>query len=147
MARNLNASAGDRTTPRVLQGKLGPVSIVAAVHAATLVAVLALFYLIIFFAAVQVVPLTMGFVKSGTGVTLDMPMETVISVWIVPALFLVALLFVLVLLTMRAIWRLRVGVITRVSRWAFGEDDGRPTPLPAGPTPARNRKTSSSKAA
>jgi hypothetical protein len=147
MARNLNATARDRTIPRVLRGKVGPVAVVAAVHAATLVAVLALFYVIAFFAAVQVVPLTMGFVKSGTGVTLDMPMETVISVWIVPALFLVSLLFVLVLITMRAIWRLRVVVVTRVSRWAFGEDDAQATPLPAGPTPARNRKTSSSTAA
>jgi hypothetical protein len=146
MARNLNATVGERPTPRVLRGKLGPVTVVAAVHAATMVAVLALFYVIAFFTAVQVVPLTMGFVKSGTGVTLDMPMETVISVWIVPALFLVALLFVLVLLTMRAIWRLRVVVVTRVSRWAFGEDD-RSRSLPAGPANARNRKTSSSKAA
>jgi hypothetical protein len=146
MARNQNATAGERPAPRVLRGKLGPVTVVAAVHAATMVAVLALFYVIAFFTSVQVVPLTMGFVKSGTGVTLDMPMETVISVWIVPALFLVALLFVLMVLTMRAIWRLRVVVVTRVSLWAFGEDD-RSTSLPAGPTRTRNRKTSSSTAA
>jgi len=147
MARKVSATADNRTVPRVLRGKLGPVSIVAAVQAASLVTVLALYYVIAFFAAVQVVPLTMGFVKSGTGVTLDMPMETVISLWIVPALFLVALIFVVVLITMRAIWRLRTRVTTRVARWAFGEESGEPTSRPVGRPHVRTGKTSSSKAA
>ena len=147
MARKVSATADDRNVPRVLRGKLGPVSIVAAVQAASLVTVLALYYVIAFFAAVQVVPLTMGFVKSGTGVTLDMPMETVISLWIVPALFLVALILVVVLITMRAIWRLRTRVTTRVARWAFGEESGEPTSRPVGRPHVRTGKTSSSKAA
>lgn len=120
MTNNTSAIDKSQSTARGLRGKLAPVSIVIATKAVTMVALLVVFYVIAFFAAVKVVPMTMNIIKAGTGVTLDMPIETVVSFWVVPALFLVALVFVLVLVTMRAVWRLRSRVVIAVSRWAFG---------------------------
>ena len=124
MAKSTSVMNDHPMKPRALRGKVVPISIVIATKASTLVAVLVAYYVLAFFAAVQVVPLTMGFVKSGSGVTLDMPLETVLSVWIVPALFLVALVFVLLLVMMRSLWRMRVRVVVSVALWALGEEDG-----------------------
>ncbi|MCI4659588.1 hypothetical protein [Cryobacterium zhongshanensis] len=135
---------------RGLFARMTPVSLLLATKTVTLVLVLAGYYVLAFFAAVRVVPMTMGFVKSGTGVTLDMPLETVLSVWIVPALFLVALIFVLVLIAMRALWRLRARVVAGVAHWARGrEADMGMTVRPPHTSPlgAKNiRKTSTSAA-
>lgn len=120
MPKNANSRNNSSTKPRFLRGKTGPVSLVLATKAVTLAAVLGLYYVIVLFSAVQVVPLVMGFVKSGTGVTLDMPIETVLSVWVVPALFLVALVYALVIVTIRSLWRLRKRTINRVALWALG---------------------------
>jgi hypothetical protein len=151
MANNLSATTNSPTKTRGLRGKAAPIGIVLATKAFTLVALLAVYYVIAFFTAVRVVPMVMGFVKSGTGVTLDMPVETVLSVWIVPALFLVALVFVLVLVAMRAIWRLRARVIIAVSRWALGEETdeetGTAVTAPLRTKRSRNQKTTSTKAA
>jgi len=126
MTKSLNVGTDALTTSgkkrRTLKGTVAPIAIVTMVKTLTLAAVAASYYVLAFFASVQVVPLTMGFVKAGTGVTLDMPLETVLSVWVVPALFLVALVFVLVLVVMRALWRLRTRVVAAVSLWALGEE-------------------------
>lgn len=122
MGKNKIAAEHRPAKTLAARGKAAPVLIVVATKAFTLLAMLVVYYLIAFFAAIRVVPLTMGFVKSGSGVTLDMPIETVLSVWIVPALFLVALVFALVLVTMRTLWRLRTRAVQAVSRWAFGEE-------------------------
>ena len=111
-----------QTGTHTLLAKIAPVSVVVVVKALTLVVVLAGYYVLAFFSAVQVVPLIMNFVKSGTGVTLDMPLETVLSFWIVPALFLVALFFVLLLVTMRALWRFRARLVDGVTHWARGRE-------------------------
>lgn len=147
MPRNVGGTGNRSITARMLRGKAGPISIVLVTKTVTMVALLAVYYVIAFFAAIRVVPLVMGFVKSGTGVTLDMPVETVLSAWIVPALFLVALVFILVLVTMRALWRLRSRAVAAVSRWALGEET-RPTAVtPNSAKSARNRKNISAKAA
>lgn len=117
------ASSGTNRHPRAwLKGKVAPTSIMLLWQTVGLIAVGFLYYVIAFFFAVQVVPLTMGFVKAGTGVTLDMPLETVLSAWIVPALFLVGLLFVAVLLVMRGIWRLRIRANAALSAFLFGTE-------------------------
>lgn len=135
MGKNMNAAESRTTTVRLPRGRAASIGIVVATKAFTLVAMLVAYYVITFFAAIRVVPLTMGFVKSGSGVTLDMPIETVLSVWIVPALFLVGLVFVLLLVAMRALWRLRIRAVQSVSRWAFGEETGEIIPTePAGIT-------------
>lgn len=142
MAKNTSETGAPQTTIRALRGKVAPISIVVAAKAFSLVAVLAGYYVLAFFAAVQVVPMTMNFVKSGTGVTLDMPLETVLSFWIVPALFLVALVFVLVLVVMRALWRFRNRVVASVSLWALGEATA-PTVPTADARPAREHSVPS----
>ncbi|ROR75971.1 hypothetical protein SAMN06295974_3884 [Plantibacter flavus] len=104
-----------------LKGKAVPIGVVLLTRTVTLVGLIFAYYVLAFFSAVQIVPMTMGFVKAGTGVTLDMPVETVLSAWIVPALFLVGLLFAFVLFLMRGLWRLRKRAVQAVSRWALGE--------------------------
>ncbi len=108
--------------------KAGRVALVVFARVASALGLVIAYYVIAFFSAVQLVPLTMGFVKSGTGVTMDMPVETVVAVWIAPSLFLIALLFALVLVTMRALYRGRKRVITRIAEWAGLADT---TPAPA----------------
>jgi hypothetical protein len=146
MPKSITSSRPSKT--RSLWGKAAPKGVVLATKAATLVALLVIYYVIVFFAAIQVVPLIMGFVKSGTGVTLDMPLETVLSAWIVPALFLVALFFALVLVTIRALWRFRARVIRSVTHWVFNEDN-RIEAAPAGISTknAQKQKNTSEKAA
>jgi hypothetical protein len=147
MTKNTSVTDTRQGKSRLLRGKVAPIGVVVATKALSLVLVLVLYYVIAFFAAVRVVPLTMGFVKSGTGVTLDMPLETVLSVWIVPALFLVALIFALVLVTLRAIWRLRIRVVTAVSRWALGVEPAATETSRLGAKSIRKRNTNTTKAA
>jgi len=115
-------TASSTTRSSFLRGKAAPLGIVLAAKTAALLATLVIFYVLAFFVAIQVVPLTMGFVKAGSGVTLDMPIETVLSVWIAPALFLIALELVATLVAMRAVWRLRRRATDAVSAWALGRE-------------------------
>lgn len=110
-----------RLTPP--KGKIGPVAIVLLAKSASLVGVIFAFYFIAFFAAVRLVPITMGFVKDGTGVTMDLPFETVIAAWIAPSVFLIAFIFTLCLVLMRFIWRGRQKVVARVQGWALGKEE------------------------
>jgi membrane glycosyltransferase len=120
MSKTTTASSTIRSS--FLRGKAAPLGIVLAAKTAALLATLVIFYVLAFFVAIQVVPLTMGFVKAGSGVTLDMPIETVLSVWIAPALFLIALELVATLVAMRAVWRLRRRATDAVSAWALGRE-------------------------
>jgi len=123
MAKTTTETVISRAKSRVLKGKVAPVTIVLVTKAASLTLTGGAFYVLAFFFAIQVVPLTMGFVKAGSGVTMDMPIETILSVWIVPGLFLVALIFALVLLIMRTILRWRTAAVKAVARWALGIED------------------------
>lgn len=98
------------------RGTVGPAAIVIGTKVVTMTLLVLAFYFIAFFSAVRLVPLIMSFVLGGSGVTMDMPVETILAVWIAPSLFLIALLFTLALLTMRGMWRLRRTIITAVSR-------------------------------
>lgn len=126
-----------------LRGKASRVGVVLGTKATSLVLLLVIYYMLVFFAAIQLVPLTMGFVKAGSRVTMSMPIETVVSLWIVPALFLVALEFVLVLVAIRALWRARRRLVDTVAGWAFGREAAA-TPVDissAKPKGARSRTT------
>lgn len=131
MARNKNTK-NKRTGLRAPSGRVAPVALVLATKMATLVGVLVAYYVIAFFSAVRVVPMIMGFVKDGTGVSMGMPVETVLAVWIAPSLFLIALLFGLVFMMMRKLWHLRRRFVDRVSAWALGRETGLApaTPIP-----------------
>jgi len=127
MAKN-TSSRGDAGTGRGPSGKALPATIVIATKSVTLGLTAFAYYVIAFFAAVRVVPTIMAFVASGSGVTADMQLQTLIAAWIAPSLFLIALLFALVLVTFRAIWRGRRRVVADVSAWALGLE---PAPTPA----------------
>ena len=118
MAKNPRQS--DRTTPtKSGWSKIGPAGAVIAAKAVSLLVVFVLFYVLAIFSAVTVVPHIMGFVMAGTGVTMDLPLQTVIAAWLAPSLFLIALFFTLVLIAMRTIWRTRRSLIARLDAWAL----------------------------
>ena len=123
------------------RGKIGPAATVLVAQAASLLAVIVVFYIVAFFAAVRVVPMVMGFVKDGTGVTMDMPVETVLSAWIAPSLFLLALVFALVLFVLRAVWKLRTTAITALSAWAFGREEVRVAAIDRGQAQTKKKRT------
>lgn len=127
-----SAANGKRNRLRAPSGKVAPITMVIVTKAATFVAVLVAFYIIAFFSAVRVVPMVMGFVKDGTGVTMNHPVETVLAVWIAPSLFLIALLFGFVFVVMRKIWHLRTRIVNRVSTWALGHETQIAAPTPVG---------------
>lgn len=124
----------------VPRGKIGPAATVLVAQAASLLAVIVVFYIVAFFAAVRVVPMVMGFVKDGTGITMDMPVETVLSAWIAPSLFLLALVFALVLFVLRAVWKLRTTAITALSAWAFGREEVRVAAIDRGQVQTKKKK-------
>lgn len=139
MAKTENARQGvNQMTGR---RKIGPASVVVAVRFGSLLIASAAVYLVAFFSAVRLVPSIMAFVASGSGVSADMPLQTLIAAWIAPSLFLIALLFALVLVVVRGLWRMRRAAIALVSRWALG---GEAAAVPASEyaknvTPARTR--------
>lgn len=142
----MNTSAkrhvGTGPSKRAPRSKAATAAIVLAVQAVSLAALIFVFYVIAFFAAVRVVPLTLGFIKDGSGVTMDMSVETVVAGWIAPALFLLALLFGLVWVVMRKLWQLRRDLIWRVRTWAYGSEDAVVTRLiPAGIATKARRTT------
>lgn len=107
-----SAKAGPKTRDlsreerlRLRLGDKGYRASVFGVRAGLLVVVVLVDYFIAFFLAVRMVPTLMAAVQQGTGVTTDMPIEVVIAGWIVPCLFLVAVLFVAGLFAMRSVWR------------------------------------------
>lgn len=124
------ASPAPRRGP--LTSRAGSTAAVIAVKTLTLGAVLFAYYVLTFYTAIQVVPTIFGFVKAGTGLTMDMGFDTIIAVWIAPSLFLVALLFVAVLLAMRGLWRLRSRAVTAFMAWTD------PDHVPEGTVPTRS---------
>lgn len=118
-----NPSTNRNSRFRVARARIAPAAVVLVTQAVSLLAVGILYYVIAFFAAVRIVPFTLGFVKDGTGVTMDMPFEAVLGLWIAPALFLLALVFWLVVTIMRRIWTLRASAVNAVKAWAFGRED------------------------
>ena len=94
-----------------LKDRVGSTAAVLAVKTLTLGVVLFAYYVLAFYTAIQVVPTVFSFVRAGTGLTMDMGFDTIIAVWLAPSLFLVALLFVLLLIVMRGLWRLRSRVV------------------------------------
>jgi hypothetical protein len=139
MAKNTNT---DSQRAGGLRGKVRPVVAVLATKTASLVALLLVYYVVVFFLAIRVVPLVFGFVKSGSGVTMDMPFETILSVWIAPSVFLLATLFAVMLIACRALWRARRRLVESVSAWAFGREEGVAHAVaPANLSTARARRT------
>lgn len=141
MGKTVQSSAGS-ATPSARRGLLR-LAAVPVTRGATLIAFGVASYVLVFFAAVRLVPLTMGFVKDGTGVTMDMPVETVLAVWIAPSLFLIAVLFALVIHLLRSAWALRRRTIQRVAAWSTAPAElslNRVTPLAKQDSRARHHR-------
>lgn len=118
MARNKNTTTNSsRNAHRTPSGRVVPVLAVLAAKAVSLLAVVFAYYFIAFFVAVRIVPVTMGFVKDGTGVTMNMPVDTILAVWVAPSLFLIALIFAGTFVAMRKIWHLRTNLLARLTTW------------------------------
>lgn len=123
MAKKTGSEETGTPRHRPLGGKVGPVGLVLLTKTASLFLVIVAYYVIVMFCAVRVVPLLMGFVLNGSGVTMDLPVETIVAVWIVPSLFLVGMLFGLALTAMKALWHVRRRLIETVSRRLLGTQD------------------------
>lgn len=139
MGSNTSATSGTRTTG--LRSKLKPVGLVLFTKTASLFLFLVVCYVIVFFSAIRVVPLILGFVKAGSGITMSMPVETILSVWIAPSLFLIAILFALVVVLIAKLWRLRRRLIEQVSGWAFGRENKVVAPVSLKAASSRRKKT------
>lgn len=99
---------------RIRRSKVAPTTISLIAKLVTLVVVSLFDYVLVTVAAVQGVPMIMAFVQSGTGMTMDMSLEVVLGVWLLPALFFIGMLFALVLAIIRGVWRLRKRILTKL---------------------------------
>lgn len=99
---------------RIRRSKVAPTTISLIAKLVTLVVVSLFDYVLVTVAAVQGVPMIMAFVQSGTGMTMDMSLEVVLGVWLLPALFFIGMLFALVLAIIRGVWRLRKRILAKL---------------------------------
>lgn len=135
MAKSTSTTRSNGSKSAALRSKVGPVALVLAAKAATLVAFILAALVIIMFSTVRVIPLSVGFVKSVMGVSMDMPVETVIAAWIAPSIFVLAIVFTVVLIALRALWKLRRRGIEVVSGWALGrENPTKPVDISSAPS-------------
>lgn len=137
MKKRIEATNVRTIGPRRLNNPALRGTLTVATKAAVTAVTLFLIFLLVTFAAAQVIPLVFGFVLSASGVSLDMPIETVLSFWIAPSLFLLGLLFVAALHIIKMLWRLRGNVINRVTSWAAGQS----APIRSARTSGKNTKT------
>lgn len=144
MGKSTNApKAGTTSTVKRGRGKAGAALLVVGAKAGSLIAFLAVVYVIVMFAGIRVVPLTLGFVKDGTGISASDPTLTVLAVFVAPGLFFVALITTAVIFGIRGLWRLRAKLVDGVAGWALGREDAPVTDIVRGST----RATRSTKSA
>lgn len=86
-------------------------------------AVLFFDYLLVMYTAVSVLPNIAALLQQGTGVTLEMRPDTVIAGWLVPLLFLTAVVLVAEVFLMRRLWRWTRDLSRRVGASLFRLDD------------------------
>ncbi|WP_017605621.1 hypothetical protein [Nocardiopsis alkaliphila] len=79
-------------------------------------------YVVAMFAAVTVVPNVFLMVATGTGIGPASPLETQLAHWLAPSLFLIGLIFVLVLVVVRWLWRAQRRLSEKVRRALLGEE-------------------------
>lgn len=85
----------------------------------------AIIYVLGMFAAVTVVPNVFLMVSGGSGVGPSSPLEVQLTYWLVPSLFLIGLIFVLVLVAARWLWRAQRRMAAKARRSLLGEEAGR----------------------
>ncbi|MEU3016595.1 hypothetical protein ABZ635_04260 [Nocardiopsis sp. NPDC007018] len=102
-------------------GESGTRSLLWGIRAALVFGVALLSYVGAMFVAVTVVPNVFLVVSSGTGVGPASPFEMQMAYWLSPSLFLIGLIFVLVLVAVRWLWRAQRRVAERARRALLGE--------------------------
>lgn len=146
MGKSTSATKNATTGTKRLRGKAAPALLVIGTKAATLVALATIVYIVVMFVAIRVIPLTLGFVKSGTGISESDPTMTVLALFVAPGLFFVALYTTAVVFGIRKLWSLRGRLVDRVSGWALGRETAPVTSI-AGATGTKARSTRSTKSA
>jgi hypothetical protein len=76
-------------------------------------------YLLVLFTAVNVLPNIAALIQQGTGVTVEMRIDTVIAGWLIPVLFIVAAVLVGEIFLMRRLWRFAAGRLKALGGWLF----------------------------
>ncbi|MFE9245250.1 hypothetical protein [Nocardiopsis sp. NPDC006938] len=99
----------------------GARSLLLGVRAGLVFGVAVLIYVLAMFVAVTVVPSVFLVVSSGTNVGPNSPFELQMAYWLSPSLFLIGLIFVLVLVAVRWLWRAQRRVAERARRALLGE--------------------------
>lgn len=93
------------------------------IHRVTAAVLLALVvfadYLIVLFTAMNLVPNIAVLVQQATGVTLEARPDAVIAGWLLPVLFIVAMVLVAEVFLLRRLWIAATGLIRRMGRALF----------------------------
>ncbi|NYH53019.1 hypothetical protein HNR06_002608 [Nocardiopsis arvandica] len=105
---------------RARLGESGARSLVAFVRAGLVIGSGLAGYVLAMFAAVTVVPNLFVMVAAGTGVGPTSSLEMQLAHWLAPSVFLIGLVFVLVLVAMRALWRAQLRLAERTRRALLG---------------------------
>lgn len=116
------------TRIRARMGQSGAGSLLLAVRVGLMSGVALLSYLGAMFVAVTVVPNIFLIVSNGTNVGPSSPFELQLAYWLSPSLFLIGLVFVLVLVAVRWLWRAQRNLGERARRALSGEASGQRTP-------------------
>ncbi|OLT27041.1 hypothetical protein BJF83_19510 [Nocardiopsis sp. CNR-923] len=106
---------------RARLGESGTRSVLALVRVGLVLGSGLVCYVLAMFAAVTVVPNLFVMVAAGTGVGPTSSLEMQLAHWLAPSVFLIGLVFVLVLVVMRALWRAQLRLAERARRALLGE--------------------------
>ncbi|WP_049576767.1 hypothetical protein [Nocardiopsis sp. SBT366] len=114
-----------RARTRARLGEKGMQSLVVAARAGLIFSTCFAVYVLAMFIAVTVVPNVFLMVATGTGIGPAAPLEMQLAHWLAPSLFLIGLIFVLVLVVARWLWRAQRRLGEKARRALLGEEAGR----------------------
>lgn len=117
---------GDRIYLRF--GRFGARTIHRIVTVVLLALVLFADYLIVLFTAVNVIPNIAALVQQGTGVTLEARLDAVLAGWLIPVLFIVAMVLVAEVFLLRQLWRSAMKLTRRIGHSLLRLTDQEPIP-------------------
>ncbi len=122
--KNLNRTSTSNTEGQGRASKRDratPVTLMILIKTLTLMGVGLVAYLLAVACAVSVIPVISIIVADTVGITENMAPITTILFWVLPVVFLSAVLFVAYLLAVRATWRLRKRLVNALALRVLGE--------------------------
>jgi hypothetical protein len=108
------AIAGEKQPGKTRYLLNGGLSVIVTVLIAA--AVLLIDYVVAIYTAVSIVPNIAAMIQQATGVTTGMSFDVVVAGWLLPVIFLTALIFAAEVFLMRALWRASRRVNTSLKR-------------------------------